>query len=259
MTDDLSNRFVELVDDLNRKDLDTIRRNVASDYFNSTPAPGEPTAAEVLHRLALDLWVAMPDLHIALTDIRLEDGLLRTRAVFTGTHQAALWGAPASGDTFSWEVPVSVRFRDHGLAINFEDVTTADAIAVLRRLGLVNPPETMDQPLPHPVVLPEFLLRMLFTGQAGAKPCSHLGLISVIEPTGDVCEACVATGDVWPALRMCLVCGFVGCCDLSKNKHMKRHHEETGHPIFRSIRLEEGWIWCYDDAAFFSKRLLAHQ
>lgn len=259
MADTLTNRFVELVDDLNRKDLDTVRRNLASDYFNSSPAPGEPTAAEVFHQLALDLSAAMPDLHIALKDIRTEGDLLRTRVLFTGTHHAPLWGAPGSGDAFSWDVDVSVRSKDDGLAVNFEDVTTTDAIAVLRRLGLVNPPGAMDQPLLHPVELPEFLLRILFTGQAGSKSCRHLDLISVIEPTGEVCKACVATGESWPALRMCLVCGFVGCCATSKNKHMDRHHEETGHPIFRSIRLDEGWIWCYDDAAFFSKRVLAER
>jgi uncharacterized UBP type Zn finger protein len=55
---------------------------------------------------------------------------------------------------------------------------------------------------------------------------------------------------------MCLTCGFVGCCDTSKNKHMKAHYEETGHPLFRSIRLQESWVWCYEDNAFFSGKIL---
>jgi hypothetical protein len=37
---------------------------------------------------------------------------------------------------------------------------------------------------------------------------------------------------------------------------MKQHYEETGHGIFRSIRLDEGWGWCYDHNAFFSSRRL---
>ncbi len=57
---------------------------------------------------------------------------------------------------------------------------------------------------------------------------------------------------------MCLICGFVGCCDTAKNKHMKQHYETSGHPIFRSIRLAEGWIWCYADNAFFEARTLEH-
>jgi uncharacterized UBP type Zn finger protein len=55
---------------------------------------------------------------------------------------------------------------------------------------------------------------------------------------------------------MCLVCGFVGCCDTSTNRHMVGHYEETGHPIFRSIRGDEGWVWCYADDAFFEKPIL---
>jgi uncharacterized UBP type Zn finger protein len=114
----------------------------------------------------------------------------------------------------------------------------------------------MDQPTPYPVVVPEFLVRVLFTGQVADKECSHLELIQVTEPLADVCNTCVEMGDIWPALRMCLVCGFIGCCDTAKNKHMKSHYEEKGHPIFRSIRLDEGWIWCYEDNAFFSKDVL---
>src|SRR5439155_9231314 len=110
---------------------------------------------------------------------------------------------------------------------------------------------------PHfPVAMPDFILKLAFTGEAGDKPCSHLDTIKVIDPTTDVCEQCVAAGDIWPALRMCLVCGFVGCCDTSKNRHMAAHHAETGHSIFRSIRNDEGWVWCYEDDAFFEKPLL---
>ena len=32
------------------------------------------------------------------------------------------------------------------------------------------------------------------------------------------------------ALRMCLTCGHVGCCDSSIGKHATKHFEETGHP-----------------------------
>jgi uncharacterized UBP type Zn finger protein len=55
---------------------------------------------------------------------------------------------------------------------------------------------------------------------------------------------------------MCLSCGYVGCCDTSKNKHMKQHYERTGHPLFRSIRLKESWVWCYEDDVFLSGKIL---
>jgi len=100
--------------------------------------------------------------------------------------------------------------------------------------------------------IPEWLLRLLFTRKLKEKQCSHLHLIKVVEPDHRTCEECVALGDSWPNLRMCLICGYVGCCDTSKNKHMKQHVASTGHPLIRTIEHGEGWIWCYKDDALIS-------
>lgn len=62
-----------------------------------------------------------------------------------------------------------------------------------------------------------------------------------------VCEECVQIGDPWVHLRLCLVCGHVGCCDSSKNRHAARHYRHTTHPLIRSIEPGERWIWCYAD------------
>ena len=61
------------------------------------------------------------------------------------------------------------------------------------------------------------------------------------------CEDCIKMGDRWVHLRLCLVCGHVGCCDSSKNKHATRHFQHAGHPLIRSIEPGERWIWCYED------------
>lgn len=92
-------------------------------------------------------------------------------------------------------------------------------------------------------------LRRGFTGTFARQPCSHLDLINDVEPSADVCLQCVELGDSWPALRMCLICGEVGCCE-DGNKHALRHYEETGHPLMKP-HLERGmnWIWCYEDNA----------
>ena len=34
-----------------------------------------------------------------------------------------------------------------------------------------------------------------------------------IRPRSAGCEECLATGDTWVHLRVCLICGHVGCCD----------------------------------------------
>ena len=77
--------------------------------------------------------------------------------------------------------------------------------------------------------------------------CSHLGTTPWVGPTSRVCDQCVAKGDAWVHLRACLVCGQVGCCDESKNKHATRHYREVGHPLIQSIEPGDGWIYCYVD------------
>jgi uncharacterized UBP type Zn finger protein len=63
----------------------------------------------------------------------------------------------------------------------------------------------------------------------------------------NVCEECVQLGDAWVHLRLCLVCGQVGCCDSSKNRHARRHYQHTAHPLVRSIEPGERWVWCFAD------------
>ena len=77
--------------------------------------------------------------------------------------------------------------------------------------------------------------------------CSHLDQIKVKTSDTHVCEECVAMGDGWVHLRLCLTCGHVGCCDASKNKHATKHFESLGHPLIRSLEPGERWIWCYVD------------
>ena len=66
---------------------------------------------------------------------------------------------------------------------------------------------------------------------------------------GKGCEDCVKTGDTWVHLRECLVCGHVGCCDSSKNRHATAHFHASKHSIMRSVEPGESWGWCYVDEA----------
>lgn len=79
------------------------------------------------------------------------------------------------------------------------------------------------------------------------EPCEHVDQIRDVTPSADGCEECLKLGDGWVHLRMCLICGHVGCCDNSKNRHATAHYRETGHPIIRSHEPGEGWRWCYVD------------
>ncbi len=76
--------------------------------------------------------------------------------------------------------------------------------------------------------------------------CEHEQMIKITEPTGELqCEDCVKQGDTWVHLRMCMTCGYIGCCDSSKNKHARKHYFRTGHPIIRSVEPGENWRYCF--------------
>lgn len=79
--------------------------------------------------------------------------------------------------------------------------------------------------------------------------CEHLAEADEPQPqTTDGCQACLAQGTSdWVNLRLCLSCGWVGCCDSSPWRHATAHFTETGHPVMRSYEPGERWRWCYLD------------
>ena len=78
--------------------------------------------------------------------------------------------------------------------------------------------------------------------------CTHLDQIGEVTPrTPEGCEECLAIGDTWVHLRLCMICGHVGCCDGSKNKHATRHCHATGLTISKQFEPSDDWGWCYVD------------
>lgn len=80
--------------------------------------------------------------------------------------------------------------------------------------------------------------------------CSHLWYINDIEPRSAVCEECKRTGDTWVHLIVCSTCGYVGCCDSSKNRHASKHFQKTDHPVISMLADKTYWRWCYIDREF---------
>jgi len=60
-----------------------------------------------------------------------------------------------------------------------------------------------------------------------------------------VCSDCIEEGTRWVALRRCLDCGHIACCDSSPRQHATRHFHETSHPVIQSSEPGEDWRWCY--------------
>lgn len=83
------------------------------------------------------------------------------------------------------------------------------------------------------------------------KKCSHTDQINEnVNPSGEGCKECLEMGDSWVHLRKCMICGHIGCCENSKNKHATKHFHETKHPIVESFEPGEDWKWCYIDQMF---------
>jgi len=83
-----------------------------------------------------------------------------------------------------------------------------------------------------------------------AAKCTHLDQIRDVNPGARECKKCVESGDRWVALRMCLTCGNVGCCDSSKGRHATQHFHESQHAVMRSIEPGQDWRWCYVDKMY---------
>jgi uncharacterized UBP type Zn finger protein len=81
------------------------------------------------------------------------------------------------------------------------------------------------------------------------EPCEHLKNLTEGNftrprvPLG--CEECLKVGTRWIALRQCMACGHVGCCDSSIGKHATKHYHKTQHPVMRSVMAGDRWTWCY--------------
>ena len=81
---------------------------------------------------------------------------------------------------------------------------------------------------------------------ARADACDDLAHFpAAAQESATECASCLLEGTLWVALRRCLACGHVGCCDSSTGQHATRHFEESGHPVMQSAEPGEEWRWCY--------------
>jgi uncharacterized UBP type Zn finger protein len=83
--------------------------------------------------------------------------------------------------------------------------------------------------------------------------CEHIKEIKEVTPGTEGCEDCLKIDGRWLHLRLCLVCGHVGCCDSSPNKHATKHFHSTEHPMIKSFEKGEDWCFCYIDEMFYEE------
>lgn len=90
----------------------------------------------------------------------------------------------------------------------------------------------------------------LTPSQQNSRLCKHIGETHEVSYADHVCPECVAKGDTWVELRICMICGHVGCCDSSRNRHARAHYEKTGHAVIKTIEPGSDWAWCYPDDTY---------
>lgn len=81
--------------------------------------------------------------------------------------------------------------------------------------------------------------------------CEHFNEIRPVAPGARGCEECLALGDAWTELRVCLTCRHAGCCEDSKHAHALQHFNATGHPMIAPLARGETWGWCYVHRRYF--------
>ena len=76
--------------------------------------------------------------------------------------------------------------------------------------------------------------------------CEDLQKYDAVETSEEgVCRECVEEGTRWVALRQCLECGHLACCDSSPRQHATAHFRHSQHPVMQSAEPGEDWRWCY--------------
>jgi uncharacterized UBP type Zn finger protein len=86
-----------------------------------------------------------------------------------------------------------------------------------------------------------------------ATECTHRDQIKSVVPESETCAECLKEGTKPVALRLCLSCGHVGCCDSSVGLHARKHYNATHHPIIESFKSgaeKPEWRYCYIDDTY---------
>ncbi|GAA3614211.1 Na+/H+ antiporter [Marihabitans asiaticum] len=136
-----------------------------------------------------------------------------------------------------------------------QEMIGAERAEVLRRRTEGDLPSEVVQEVLGMLDVEETMLESAWTAHnppgdhaapVGTGGCSDLDAHARVEmPPGESCEACLREGTRWVALRRCLTCGEVACCDSSVARHASAHYRTTAHPVVQSAEPGELWRWCF--------------
>lgn len=135
-----------------------------------------------------------------------------------------------------------------------DDMASVDAL-ISHALGELALPERLVEVVVEGAIgtLPESEVAGMLSTDMIVHPklpddgCEHAEEARAVTPLTSGCAECMADGTRWVHLRVCLICGHVGCCDSSPRRHARSHHHDTGHALMASLEPGEAWAWCFED------------
>ena len=124
---------VQTMHALDRRDLDAVRANMASNSRFYGWAP-EPLDADGHKGFMSALLTAFPDSRFVVDDVIAEGNKVAVRHRLQGTHQAELQGVPATGKQVEVNGIVIFRIENGKIA---EAWLNADIMGMMQQLGVV--------------------------------------------------------------------------------------------------------------------------
>ena len=126
-----------IVDEVNKRNLDTAIELIASDYVDHSDPPGtSPGPLAVKQRFTM-LCSAFPDLRVALEDMVAEGDRVAVRFTLHGTHYGDFMGMSPTGKHVTVSGIDINRIRDGKLVERWASV---DMLGMLQQLGAIPEP-----------------------------------------------------------------------------------------------------------------------
>jgi CPA2 family monovalent cation:H+ antiporter-2 len=234
----MTHRVVAVAKTLNPEMRIIVRTRYISDAHPLIEAGVDSAIAEEMESIARIFTEVMEHYEIPAEQIEANE-----KAIRSGGY-AALLHQPKEGET----PPVVCQISSGGLKQCLVAEQTENNEAVKRSSEKFSDAVKLKSPPVQSTVDTETTI--LFKPAVNKSVCSHLAQIRPVVPSARGCEECLALGDTWVHLRLCLTCGHVGCCDSSPNKHATAHFAKASHPLIKSLETGEEWGWCYQDQTY---------
>ena len=119
---------------VNGHNVDAIPKWFARDFVDHVVIPGMPEGIDGVVARHSMLFTAMPDIHIEIADVVVEDDTTAARFTITGTDTGGFMGMPASRKSVSVTGMDFMRWRDDVVAEHWGEM---DMMGLMQQLGVI--------------------------------------------------------------------------------------------------------------------------